>query len=81
VNRVVPGDQLMKEARALAEQVAARPPITVAAIRQLNKKALDRMAHYELERTWGYYLRTTADQHAAREALAKKQPRPQFEAR
>jgi enoyl-CoA hydratase len=80
VNRVVPRDQLMKEARALADEVASRPPITVAAIRQLNKKALDRMAHYELERAWGYYLRTTSDQHAARDALVRKQPRPDFQA-
>jgi enoyl-CoA hydratase len=80
VNRVVPRDQLMKEARALADEIAARPPITVAAIRQLNKKALDRMAHYELERAWGYYLRTTNDQLTARDALVNKQPRPAFEA-
>jgi enoyl-CoA hydratase len=80
VNRVVPRDELMKAARALADEIASRPPITVAAIRQLNKKALNRMENYELERAWGYYLRTTSDQHAAREALAKKQARPQFQA-
>ena len=80
VNRVVPRDQLMDEARALADEIASRPPITVAAIRQLNKKALNRMEHYELERAWGYYLRTTNDQHAARDALVNKQPRPTFQA-
>jgi len=38
------------------------------------------MEHYELERAWGYYLRTTSDQHAARDALVNKQPRPAFQA-
>jgi enoyl-CoA hydratase len=78
VNRVVPRASLMDEARALAEEVASRPPITVFAIRQMVKKAMDTMENYELERALAYYCMTTEDAGRAREATAKRQPRPEF---
>jgi 2-(1,2-epoxy-1,2-dihydrophenyl)acetyl-CoA isomerase len=35
VNRVVPADQLMEEARSLAEEIASNPPLAVKATKQL----------------------------------------------
>lgn len=41
VNRVVPADRLMTEARALAEQLAAGPPLVFAAIKEIVREAED----------------------------------------
>lgn len=80
VNKVVPRAQLMDEARALAAEIAARPPLSVAACKQLVSKAMDVMEDYELERALAYSLMATEDTAAARQALAARQPRPQFRA-
>jgi enoyl-CoA hydratase/carnithine racemase len=80
VNSVVPRDALMDEAVALAQKVAARPPLTVAAIRQLVNKAMNTDEDYELERAWAYFLMGTKDTETAREATAKRMPAPNFEA-
>jgi 2-(1,2-epoxy-1,2-dihydrophenyl)acetyl-CoA isomerase len=45
VSRVVPGDQLMTQARELAERIAAGAPLALA----LTKGALDRAATIDLE--------------------------------
>ena len=78
VNKVVPRASLMDEARALAEEVASRPPIAVFAIRSLVKKAMATMEDYDLERALAYYCMTTEDTVKAREATAKRLPRPEF---
>jgi enoyl-CoA hydratase/carnithine racemase len=80
VNKVVPADDLMKEARALADEICSRPPITVAAIRQIVNKSMDTMQHYELERAWAYFLMTLEDTRAAGQATAQRAPRPEFRA-
>jgi enoyl-CoA hydratase len=80
VNKVVPLDDLMTEARSLAEEISTRPPVTVAAIRQIINKSLDLMEHYELERAWAYFLRSTNDYRAARAAISRREPRPEFDA-
>ena len=80
VNKVTTQEELMPETRALAEEICSRPPITVAAIKQVINKSMNTMEHYELERAWGYFLGTTEDNQRAREAWAKREPRPPFEA-
>jgi crotonobetainyl-CoA hydratase len=39
VNRVVPADQLLAEARAMAEHIAAGPPLVMAAIKEIVREA------------------------------------------
>jgi crotonobetainyl-CoA hydratase len=39
VNRVVPADQLQAEARAMAEHIAAGPPLVMAAIKEIVREA------------------------------------------
>ena len=41
INRVVPADRLMEEARALADQIAAGPPLVFAAIKEIVREAED----------------------------------------
>ena len=79
VNKVVPRAALMDEARALAEEIASRPPLAVAACKQLVVKAMDVMEDYELERALAYSLMTTEDTQRAREALVARAPRPAFQ--
>ena len=79
VNDVVPDDQLMESARTLAADVATRPPMTVAAIKQIFMESEDVMAQYKFERALGYYVQTLDDTKAAASALAHKQPRPAFD--
>lgn len=78
VNQVVPRASLLDEAMAFAAEIASRPPITVFAVRQLVRKAMDTMADYDLERALAYYCMTTEDSAAARVATAQRQPRPEF---
>ena len=49
VNRVVPHDQLMDEAKALAEEIIANPPLTVRSAKQLlfRRQKLDEALPYE----------------------------------
>jgi enoyl-CoA hydratase/carnithine racemase len=81
VNKVVPRADLLDEAKAFATEVASRPPITVFAIRQLARKAMNTMEDYDLERALAYFCMTTEDAAAARVAIAERQPRPEFNAR
>jgi len=78
VNKVVPRAQLMDEARALAREIADRPPLSVAACKQLVVKAMDVMEDYELERALAHTLMTTEDAQIAREAIVKREARPVF---
>jgi enoyl-CoA hydratase len=81
VNSVVPPDQLMSEARALAERISARPPITVAAAKQLVVEAMSAMEHHRLERALAYSLMPLDDTVAARRARSQKEPLPEFHSR
>ena len=80
VNKVVSRESLFDEAVAAAKEIAARPPLTVASIRQIINKSMGLMDHYELERAWAYFLQTTEDQASARDAMAKRLPMPEFKA-
>ena len=81
VNRVVPRQDLLHEARAMAREIASRPPITVFAIRQLARKAMNTMEDYDLERALAYFCMTTEDAAAARDATARRDAPPDFRAR
>lgn len=78
VNKIVPRADLMDETKAFAADIASRPPITVFAIRQLVRKAMNTMEDYDLERALAYFCQTTEDYTTAREATAKREPRPEF---
>ena len=81
VNEVVPVDQTFDRAKALAAELAARPPIAVSFARELVKRALAVTESYDLERAYGYYLQTTEDAAAARRAKLNKEPNPVFNGR
>jgi enoyl-CoA hydratase len=72
VNAVVPRETLFDEAVKAAEEIAARPPLTVAAIKQLVHKAIDVEEFYELERALSYALQHTEDSQTARAAASTK---------
>jgi enoyl-CoA hydratase len=78
VNIVVPGDSLLQEARALADDIASRPPMAVAAIKKLVNRAIDAMEDYDLERALAYNLMKQEDTKEAAKALAERRPRPEF---
>ncbi|MBV9660579.1 MAG: enoyl-CoA hydratase/isomerase family protein [Acidimicrobiales bacterium] len=78
VNTVVPGAQLMDEARTLAEDISSRPPMTVAAIKKLVNRAVDAMEDYELERALAYNIMRLDDTKAAGQAARARGPRPEF---
>lgn len=81
VNKVVPRSDLLDEARVFAREIASRPPITVFAIRQLSRKAMNTMEDYDLERALAYFCQTTEDYAEAKTATADRQPRPEFKGR
>jgi enoyl-CoA hydratase/carnithine racemase len=81
VNAVVPDGQCLAAARELALKIAARPPLTVAAIKQLVVKAAAADQDHQLERALAYFLKTTDDARAAWQATAAKQPLPEFQGR
>jgi len=81
VNEVVPDEHCFERAKDIAAELATRPPIAVAFAKHLIKKAMDVTSFYDLERAYGYYLTTTEDHHAARQARISRQPRPQFQGR
>lgn len=72
VNRVVPVDALREEARALADEVASRPPLAIAACKQLIVNAMDKMEDYDLERALAYNLMATDDTRTAQTAWSQK---------
>lgn len=81
VNRVVPDDQCLKEAQAMAEEIAARPPLTMALTKRLIHRAMDTDQDYELERAYAYLLRSTDDTKAAWAAAAAREPAPEYKGR
>ncbi|ONH28036.1 enoyl-CoA hydratase/isomerase family protein [Pseudofrankia asymbiotica] len=81
VNRVVPVESCLKEALALAADIAARPPLTMALTKRLVNRAMDVDEDYELERAYAYLLRSTEDTKAAWAAAAARQPTPRYQGR
>lgn len=76
VSRVVPADQLMTQARALAERIAVNPPQTLRLIKRLLREAqharLDDVL--QLSASFQALAHETADHHEALDAFIAKRP-------
>jgi enoyl-CoA hydratase/carnithine racemase len=81
VNEVVPVDQCFDRAKAVASELAARPPIAISFARELVKRAMAATEAYDLERAYGFYLQTTEDAAAARKAKLEGDQVPTFHGR
>jgi enoyl-CoA hydratase len=81
VNEVLDDEKTLTRALEIAQDIAARPPIAVAFARSLINRAMSVNENYELERAYGYYASLTEDHQAARLAVAKQQPAPEFHGR
>ena len=82
VNRVVPPAQLREEAIALAERIAANPPLAVRATKELALRGLDLTLEQglRLETMLSHLTRQTEDAKEALRAFAEKR-RPEFKGR
>ena len=80
VSRVVPHDDLMKEARALATRIAQRPPVSVSLIKRITWKSwldgFDR--HWDLETLAQKICLDTEDHKASAQSFLAKKPLPEF---
>lgn len=74
VSRVVPSDQLMAEARAIATRIAGNAPLSVRAVKRLVRRGLDMPldAAIETERFVFGLLRDTEDRIEGRVAFQEK---------
>ena len=76
VNKVVPGDQLMEEARSLAEEISSNPPLAVRATKQLLNSHLPDL--YQIARAEHEANTATQGSEDRREAVLsfveKRQP-------
>jgi crotonobetainyl-CoA hydratase len=78
VNRVLPADQLQAEARALAEHIAAGPPLVMAAIKEIVREAEAMRFQDALNRITKRQFRTvdtlygSEDMHEGFRAFAEK---------
>jgi 2-(1,2-epoxy-1,2-dihydrophenyl)acetyl-CoA isomerase len=78
-NRVVPADKLLEEARALAAEIAAGPPVALAQIKTLLNKSststLDQMLEYE---SYAQTLAYTTTEHREGVAAFRERRSPDF---
>jgi 2-(1,2-epoxy-1,2-dihydrophenyl)acetyl-CoA isomerase len=81
VNRVVPADRLLPEARALAAEIAAGPPTALAMIKSLLNKSsnstLEQMLEYE---SYAQTLAYTTPEHREGVAAFREKRAPNFRA-
>ncbi|SDR64382.1 2-(1,2-epoxy-1,2-dihydrophenyl)acetyl-CoA isomerase [Rhizobiales bacterium GAS113] len=81
VNRVVPADRLLPEARALATEIAAGPPTALAMIKSLLNKSsnstLEQMLEYE---SYAQTLAYTTPEHREGVAAFREKRAPNFRA-
>ncbi len=82
VNKVVPGDQLMEEAMAMAEQIAENAPLAVQAFKELAYRGLNMSIQDTSALTYHMYdeLLKTEDSKEGPKAFAEKR-KPQWQAR
>lgn len=82
VNRVVPREQLLPTALALAHEIAANAPLAVQATKELalRSRDIDLASGLRLEQAWLRMLQETDDVAEGRAAFAAKRP-PRFEGR
>jgi len=83
VSRVVPGDQLMDEARALAEKIAKQAPISIELTKMMVWRSLfDGLARQiDLETGAQQICFTTEDHRGSVKAFLEKKPLPEFKGR
>jgi len=74
INRIVPPESLMKEARKIAEEIASKPPISVLAAKDAILKAHDTAMEtgLEYERKVFYMLFATEDAKEGMKAFLEK---------
>ena len=79
VNRVVPGEQLMEEAIALAQQVAANAPLSIQYMKELAYRGMDMGAQATTALTYHLYdrLLLSEDSREGPRAFAEKR-KPQW---
>jgi enoyl-CoA hydratase/carnithine racemase len=79
VSRVVPADQLMNEAMALAQKIAANPGTVLRMTKRLLREGEKSSLESLLELSAGYQAiaHHTADHHEAVRAFIEKRP-PKF---
>jgi len=81
VNKVVPNDQLMAEARAMALEVASKPPLAVALAKKIITRACSYEEDWDLGRAYMYFLKQTDDTKEAWRAKAEKRSPAPFRGR
>ncbi len=82
VNKVVPVEQYLKESRALAKEIAARPPIAVRLAKEAVLKSFDTTIEggLEFERKNFYLLFASDDQKEGMKAFSEKR-KPEWKGR
>ena len=82
VNRVVPDDQVLEQALALARLIAERPPVAVRLARKVLRYGMERtmLEGLEMERRNYRLLYDTEDQKEGMQAFLEKRP-PKFKGR
>ena len=82
VNRIVPAGQLVPEAMALAERIAANPPLAVRATKEITMRGLDMPFEqgFRLQETLSNICRATEDAKEGPRAFAEKR-KPDFKGR
>jgi enoyl-CoA hydratase len=76
VNKVVPDDECLDAAVALAHQITQYAPLALATMKYMTNKALALEEHYDLERALAYHLQNTEDTSAARAAAVNRSSEP-----
>ena len=79
INRIVPPDQLMPTARAMARKIAANAPLAVQAVKELaiRSREMDRTTGLRFEMIINRMLKFSNDAKEGPEAFAQKRP-PEF---
>ncbi|MBI4199246.1 MAG: enoyl-CoA hydratase/isomerase family protein [Chloroflexi bacterium] len=82
VNRLVPDDQVLPEARRLADSLAGKPPLTLGMIKEAVRQSLERPLRKGLEVETGEFLdaRATKDAQEGIQAFLEKRA-PKFQGR
>ena len=80
VNKVVPGDQLMREAMALAERICRNGPLAVRASKEIAVRAMRLEPGYLLEKTLFEKITQSEDAREGARAFAEKRE-PRFRGR